>query len=99
MKATPQAITKAIKAIDGLDISKSVDTRGRVSTFTNEGYKITKTLEGWNINYVSASSGMNTQKAHNRFYVTKWTILERIFIELSSAGYDVTYNNHTISTK
>ena len=80
-----KAITETIRNIEGLDISKSKESRGRVSTFRNEGYKIAKNGNSWRISYLASSP----HPSGEGFFARRWIALERLFIELSSDGFNV----------
>jgi hypothetical protein len=80
-----KAITESIRRIEGLHISKSEESRGSVSTISNEGYKITKSGSSWRISYLSSAP----HNSGEGYFARRWIALEMMFIQLSSDGFEV----------
>ena len=87
-----KAITQAIQRIEGLDISKSQESRGRVSTFRNEGYKIVKSGNSWRISYLSSAP----HNSGEGFFARRWIAVEMMFIQLSSDGFEVSLDGWSL---
>ena len=83
MATSINAVSKIVK---NLDITKSECSRGRISVHRSEGYRIKNTDDGIRVDYINASTSMKTT---NDFLLRQYLAIEKIFIELSSDGYEV----------
>jgi hypothetical protein len=81
--ATPQSISRFIK---NLDVWKSETSKGRVSDFVTEGYKVQNINNEIFVQYVSAS---NNFRSTDLFRKRQFLAVEKMFVELSQAGYEV----------
>ena len=87
MNATKCNASSISRKLNKLDIFKSETSRTRVSEFTSEGYRVKQLEDGVLIDYVGAS---NSRKMSDEFRLRQFLAIEKIFIELSWDGYEVT---------
>jgi len=86
-------ISKAIKATG---LPKSELYRGRVSELRSEGYKVSKDGNTIVVSYLPYSTITN-EASREAFRIRRFHAIEKMFIELSSCGYDATLDWPTIT--
>lgn len=89
--ADSRAISRLLKST-GLD--RSEDSRGRVSTFTSEGYKVATLPQGITVDYLSGfNSGRISDSSVMAFKARQNQALAKMYDAITGAGYWIAFDD------